>query len=131
MGYLPADDPQLSILVILDDMTNTANSGGKVAAPVFASIGDFATRLFNMTPTTDAEPAVGRVRAKVELPPPPSTLETTTTTAPTTAPAGSVATTAAKAPVTTTRPPAAAAASAAPTTTRAATARAPTGAPSG
>jgi cell division protein FtsI (penicillin-binding protein 3) len=132
MGYLPADDPQLSILVILDDMTNTANSGGKVAAPVFASIGDFATRLFNMTPTTDAEPAVGRVRAKVELPPPPPTLETTTTTAPsTTAPASSVATTAAKAPVTTTRPPAAAAANAAPTTTRAATARAPTGAPSG
>ncbi|MEO5841294.1 MAG: penicillin-binding protein 2 [Acidimicrobiales bacterium] len=125
MGFLPADDPQLSILVILDDMTNISFSGGKVAAPVFSAIGDFATRMFNIAPTTEAPTTAARVRAKPELPPPPSTLESATTTVPATTvgPTTTTKATTTTRAVTTSKP----AATSAPTTTLVATtARAPT-----
>jgi cell division protein FtsI (penicillin-binding protein 3) len=122
MGYLPADDPQLSIIVILDDMTNISYAGGKVAAPVFSAIGDFATRTFNIAPTTEATTTALRVRAQPELPPPPPTVESATTTVPATT-VGPTTTTKATTTTTTSRP----AATSAPTTTRVATtARAPT-----
>ena len=125
MGFLPAEDPQLSVMVILDDMTNTANSGGKSAGPVFSQISDFATRLLNIAPTTDASTTALRVRAKPELPPPPSTLEGATTTIPATtlSPTTTAKATTTRPATTTTRPPT----TSAPTTTRVATtARAPT-----
>ena len=121
MGYLPAEDPQISIMVILDDVTNISYSGGKIAAPLFASIADFTTRALNISPTTEAEASVVRVRATPELPPPPPTIEAATTTIPTTTIPATTAPT--KATTTTTR----AAATAAPTTKPVATtARAPT-----
>jgi cell division protein FtsI (penicillin-binding protein 3) len=137
MGYLPADDPQLSIMVILDDMIDTSKSGGKVAAPVFSAIGEFVTRLMNIAPTTEADVSPVRVRAKAEVPPPPTTEATTTTvpgsppttlvnTAPTTAAKAGTPTTAATPP--TTRAPATNAPATTPVPT---TARAPTAASSG
>ncbi|HUP74105.1 MAG TPA: penicillin-binding protein 2 [Acidimicrobiales bacterium] len=120
MGYFPAEDPQVSIMVILDDVTNTAYSGGKIAAPLFASIADFTTRALNMSPTTEASPSAVRVRATPELPPPPPTVEVPTTTIPAT----TVAPTTTKAATTDTSRPAA---TTAPTTQPVATsARAPT-----
>jgi cell division protein FtsI (penicillin-binding protein 3) len=84
MGYFPAEDPEISIMVIIDDVTNTGFSGGKIAAPLFASIADFTTRALNMSPTTEAAPSAVRVRATPELPPPPPTIEAPTTTIPAT-----------------------------------------------
>ena len=130
MGYLPAEDPQISIMVILDDVTNISYSGGKIAAPLFASIADFTTRALNIAPTTEAETSPVRVKAQPQLPPPPPTLETTTTTVATTTVASTTtakATATTKAPATTTRP----AATTAPTTRVTTTARAPTAASNG
>ena len=126
MGFLPADDPQISILVILDDVTNTSFSGGKIAAPLFSSIADFTTRSMNISPTTEASTTALRVRATPELPPPPPTLEAATTTVPATtvAPTTTKATTTTTRATTTTSRPAA---TSAPTTKPpATTARAPT-----
>ena len=127
MGFLPADDPQISIMVILDDVTNTSYAGGKIAAPLFSAIADFTTRNMNISPTTEASTTALRVRATPELPPPPPTLEAATTTVPasTIAPTTTTkaTTTTTRATTTTSRPPA----TSAPTTTRVATsARAPT-----
>jgi cell division protein FtsI (penicillin-binding protein 3) len=127
MGFLPAENPQLSIMVVLVDVTNTDNSGGKIAAPVFANIADFATRLLNISPTTEATTSELRVRGKVEIPPPPSTLASATTIpASTIGPTTTAnATTTTKAP-TTTRPTG----TSAPSTSRVpTTARAPTATP--
>ena len=74
MGFLPADDPQLSIMVILDDLTNLDASGGKVAAPVFSTIADIATRQLGITATTGIAATPQRVRAQPEVPPPPPTV---------------------------------------------------------
>ena len=128
MGFFPAENPQISIMVVIDDVMNTNYSGGKIAAPVFADIADFATRLFNISPTTEAETTEARVRAKPEIPPPPPTLESATTTVPATtlAPSTTTATTTTKATATTR------ATTTAPTTSRVpTTARAPTTAPGG
>ena len=130
MGFLPAENPQLSILVVLNDVTNINNSGGKIAAPVFSDIADFATRLLNISPTTEAVTTEQRVRAKAEVPPPPSTLESAATTMPATTvgPTTTTKATATTKAATTTRPPA----TSAPTTSRVTTvARAPTTAPGG
>jgi cell division protein FtsI (penicillin-binding protein 3) len=126
MGFMPADDPQISIMVILDDVTNVSYAGGKIAAPLFSAIADFTTRNMNISPTTEAATTALRVRAKPELPPPPPTLEAATTTVPATtvAPTTTKATTTTTRATTTTSRPAA---TSAPTTKpMATTARAPT-----
>jgi membrane peptidoglycan carboxypeptidase len=125
MGFLPADDPQISIMVILDDVTNISYAGGKIAAPLFSSIADFATRSLNISPTTEAAATALRVRATPELPPPPPTLEGATTTVPATtvAPTTTKPTTTTKATTTTSRPAATSVPTTKPVTT---SARAPT-----
>jgi len=37
-GFLPADDPQIVILVVLDEVTSGSESGGYTAAPVFREV---------------------------------------------------------------------------------------------
>ncbi|MEM1135101.1 MAG: penicillin-binding protein [Bacteroidota bacterium] len=39
-GYFPADDPEYSVLIAIDDPKNGAHYGGDVAAPVFREIAD-------------------------------------------------------------------------------------------
>ena len=53
VGFLPADDPELVGIVMLDNATTRQgeNYGGKVAAPVFASIAEKAMRYLNIEPT--------------------------------------------------------------------------------
>lgn len=52
-GYLPAENPKLMGLVIVDDAKIGAagNYGGLVAAPVFSRIGGRAARYLDMTPS--------------------------------------------------------------------------------
>lgn len=49
-GYLPAENPRLAALVVVDDahVASNANYGGLVAAPVFSKIGEAAARYLDL-----------------------------------------------------------------------------------
>lgn len=53
IGYLPADDPQVMVLVSLDEPSN-AIYGGVVAAPTFSRVAAFAVAHLKIPPTTAA-----------------------------------------------------------------------------
>jgi cell division protein FtsI (penicillin-binding protein 3) len=50
-GFLPADNPQLSVCVVLQHPTAGAYTGGAVAAPAFADFGEFAVAHLHITPS--------------------------------------------------------------------------------
>jgi membrane peptidoglycan carboxypeptidase len=96
-GFMPAEDPKLSIVVVIDEPT-TSPYAAEVAAPAFAEIGRHALRIMGVPPMTPpprgplaAEP--DRVHAAPAAAPatiPPETTvppETTTTLPPATDPA--------------------------------------------
>ena len=56
-GFVPAEDPRLSVIVILDEAH--PYYGGVVAAPVFAEIAEYGLRLLSVPPT--AEPPASPV----------------------------------------------------------------------
>jgi cell division protein FtsI (penicillin-binding protein 3) len=76
VGFLPCEDPQLSIIVVIDDPSTSAYTGGAVSAPVFAELADFAVRHFEIRPTSPDEVTGGdtpgeRVQARPAGSPPP------------------------------------------------------------
>lgn len=52
-GYLPAEDPQLAAIVIIDDakISRGLNYGGLVAAPIFSRIAERAVRYLDIPPS--------------------------------------------------------------------------------
>jgi cell division protein FtsI/penicillin-binding protein 2 len=62
LGFLPADNPELVGLVMLDNATTRAgeNYGGLVAAPIFASIAEKAARYYNMPQSAPLPGALGK-----------------------------------------------------------------------
>ena len=78
-GFVPAERPELSIIVVIDEPTGDIY-GGSVAAPVFADLAQYGLRLFHIPPplverdpapdtiaattVTTAAPPAGRVRAR-------------------------------------------------------------------
>jgi len=86
-GFLPADDPKLSIIVVIDEPT-TSPFASEVAAPAFADIGHHAARSMGVAPSAPEEQAPlaistsdGRVRGTPATAPttvPPSTVPPTT-----------------------------------------------------
>ncbi|MFP3900075.1 MAG: peptidoglycan D,D-transpeptidase FtsI family protein, partial [Acidimicrobiia bacterium] len=76
-GLLPANDPKVSIIVVIDE-PKTSPYGGDVAAPTFAEIGRHALRLLGIPPESarDAPLALDRPKARAE----PATTTTTSTT---------------------------------------------------
>lgn len=55
VGFVPAEQPALSILVMIDEPRGTDYTGGAVAAPAFAEIASFGLRhLSQPPPVTDA-----------------------------------------------------------------------------
>ena len=50
VGFVPADDPQVSVIVMLDQPRN-AYSGGYAAAPAFSRIAHYALRMLGVPPT--------------------------------------------------------------------------------
>ncbi|HEX5945346.1 MAG TPA: penicillin-binding protein 2 [Acidimicrobiales bacterium] len=104
-GFLPADDPKLSIIVVIDEPAN-GYYASEVAAPAFAEIGRRAARTMAVAPSLPEEQAPlaistadGRVRATPAAPP-------TTVPPPTTAPLPTAPTTVAPGTATTAVPPA-------------------------
>jgi cell division protein FtsI (penicillin-binding protein 3) len=74
VGFLPADNPVLAIVVSVDEPTQGSRYGGIVAAPVFAEIGKFAMRHLGVAPNQPIEePKLPGVAAAPA--PPPSLLE--------------------------------------------------------
>jgi cell division protein FtsI (penicillin-binding protein 3) len=55
-GFVPADDPQLSMVVTVDE-PRTQTTASAVAAPVFASIMQHALRIMGIPPTTTVDEA--------------------------------------------------------------------------
>ena len=43
-GFFPVDDPEIVALVLVDEPSSSADSGGKAAAPIFADFAKFAAR---------------------------------------------------------------------------------------
>ena len=64
-GFLPADDPRLVVLVVVDEPSLAHYSGGRAAAPIFSEFAQFAVRRLRIP--SESERAgleqVGRVRA--------------------------------------------------------------------
>jgi cell division protein FtsI (penicillin-binding protein 3) len=50
-GFLPADDPQLSVCVVIQHPTAGAYTGGAVAAPAFADFAEFAVAHLHISPS--------------------------------------------------------------------------------
>ena len=57
-GFLPAESPRLSAIVVLDEPT--PYYGGVVSAPVFAALGNFGIRHFGIPPATPNRILPGR-----------------------------------------------------------------------
>ncbi|MEO1574144.1 MAG: penicillin-binding transpeptidase domain-containing protein [Pseudomonadota bacterium] len=53
-GLAPATSPRLAVVVVIDEPSGTDNSGGKVAAPVFANVMSGALRLLAVAPDQSA-----------------------------------------------------------------------------
>jgi cell division protein FtsI (penicillin-binding protein 3) len=85
-GFIPAGDPKLSVIVVIDEPTGSPYAA-EVAAPAFAEIGRYALRQMRIPPSVSqngAAPAPGgdRVRSTPATSPttvPPSTTTTSTT----------------------------------------------------
>ena len=56
-GFAPASDPQLSVVVLIDEPTTTIY-GGSAAAPAFAELAQIALRRLVVPPPTEGEPDV-------------------------------------------------------------------------
>jgi cell division protein FtsI (penicillin-binding protein 3) len=57
VGFAPADNPQLVVLVVLDNPTN-GHYGGSIAAPVFKDVMSFALESEKIPPTGTTPPVV-------------------------------------------------------------------------
>jgi cell division protein FtsI (penicillin-binding protein 3) len=104
-GFIPAGDPKVSIIVVIDE-PSTSPYAGDVAAPAFAEIGRYALRQLRIPPSAADRPQVSIEGPLVRSDPaaPAATVPpTTTTTAPTTT--TTAAGGAARQGVRTTRPP--------------------------
>lgn len=85
-GFLPASDPKVSVIVVIDEPA-TSPYAGDVAAPAFAEIGRYVLRLLRIPPDTGRPDApLALDPAKVRAHPATTTTLPTTTTSPTTSP---------------------------------------------
>ena len=67
-GFVPAERPELSIIVVIDEPTGDIY-GGSVAAPVFADLAQYGLRLFHIPPPlVEREPAPDTVAATTAAP---------------------------------------------------------------
>ena len=53
-GFVPAENPRLSVIVLIDEPTQGGYYGGEVAAPVFAQVASYALRALDVPPPSAA-----------------------------------------------------------------------------
>jgi len=63
-GFIPVEDPQLAIIVVLDEPRGSFRTGGVVAGPVFREIAEQAVRYLDVPPSTTAV-ADGKTKEKI------------------------------------------------------------------
>ncbi len=97
-GFVPAEDPQLSVIVVLDEPTKDIYASD-TAAPVFSRIASYALRRFNIAPPTVKQASTVPAPTLTEADPSVSAPTSTTTED------GKVRNDAAAAPTTTTTAP--------------------------
>jgi cell division protein FtsI (penicillin-binding protein 3) len=78
-GFVPAEDPRLAAVVVIDEPKGYMIYGGQVAAPVFSRIMQYALRAMRIPPpTTDAvQPPLGAVPGPESVPVAPPSPEAT------------------------------------------------------
>jgi cell division protein FtsI (penicillin-binding protein 3) len=88
-GFFPAEKPEISMVVMIDEPKPPMHYGATAAGPVFDALAKEAVRRYGIASDSDSRPT-GPVRAQPALPPTTTTTTTTTTPAPatTTPPAG-------------------------------------------
>ncbi len=69
IGFGPVDDPQISVLIVIDD-PDGMYYGGEIAAPVFSEIASQIMRYLNIPPSTNALPTTGTAALPAQTPPP-------------------------------------------------------------
>jgi cell division protein FtsI (penicillin-binding protein 3) len=62
-GFAPAEDPRISVVVVIDEPSNGGTTASAVAAPVFAEIGEYALRVLGVIPEITVTDGDGPVRA--------------------------------------------------------------------
>jgi cell division protein FtsI/penicillin-binding protein 2 len=64
VGFMPADDPRFSLLVMLDDPQTEPGEayGGLVAAPIFARMAERAANYLDLRPTETEPPVAGSAK---------------------------------------------------------------------
>ncbi len=68
-GFAPADDPQVAILLVIDEPQGGAYYGGQIAAPVFKNLMKDIVRYLNVTPQLSSEEIEKKVQqAEVLVP---------------------------------------------------------------
>ena len=66
VGFVPAEDPELSVIVVIDEPAGDI-FGGTVAAPVFADLAQYGLRLFRIAPPlVEQAPAPDTAAAEAE-----------------------------------------------------------------
>jgi cell division protein FtsI/penicillin-binding protein 2 len=68
MGFLPAENPRLAGIIVVDDPQNAARYGGTVAAPIFSEIASAAMPSMGIRPTALPRRMIKNVRRKVKIP---------------------------------------------------------------
>ena len=68
MGFLPAENPRLAGIIVVDDPQNAARYGGTVAAPIFSEIASAAMPSMGIRPTALPSRMIKNVRRKVKIP---------------------------------------------------------------
>lgn len=63
-GFIPVEDPQLAIIVVLDEPKGSFRTGGVVAGPVFREIAEQTVRYLDVPPTATAV-AEGQKKEKI------------------------------------------------------------------
>lgn len=73
VGFVPAEQPALSVYVMIDEPTNGDYTGGATAAPVFSKLGSFALNRLGIAPAaTDASNGGAPVNGTLGAPTPSS-----------------------------------------------------------
>jgi len=67
VGFMPADDPRFTLLVLLDDPVTKAGEayGGLVAGPIFSRMAEKVARYLDLTPTEEIAPLAANQRKVV------------------------------------------------------------------
>jgi cell division protein FtsI (penicillin-binding protein 3) len=71
VGFMPADEPRFTLLVLLDDPVTKAGEayGGLVAGPIFSRMAEKAARYLDLSPTEDVTPLAASQKKVVFMEP--------------------------------------------------------------